>query len=108
MQRSQPACSSCCLATLLVIGRISLSLKITATASCCLLLLLAPATAAAAGCAAADCPISVQDEAQLKLYYQVKLKAICEQLKVPSKVLVRSHGCQQLPQQNISGQAERA
>jgi hypothetical protein len=31
----------------------------------------------------------VQDEAQLKLYYQVKLKAICEQLKVPSKVLVR-------------------
>jgi hypothetical protein len=39
-------------------------------------------------CCAADCPISVQDEAQLKLYYQVKLKAICEQLNMPSKVLV--------------------
>lgn len=29
------------------------------------------------------------DEAALKLFYQVKLKAICEQLKMPSKVLVR-------------------
>uniref|UniRef100_A0A383VC47 Cyclin-like domain-containing protein n=1 Tax=Tetradesmus obliquus TaxID=3088 RepID=A0A383VC47_TETOB len=35
----------------------------------------------------ADCPVSVADEAALKLFYQVKLKAICEQLKMPSKVL---------------------
>lgn len=43
--------------------------------------------------AAADWPISIEDEAQLKLYYQVKLKAICQQLQLPSKVLVRpAHG----------------
>eukprot|EP00879_Flechtneria_rotunda_P022975 GHRR01024284.1.p1 GENE.GHRR01024284.1~~GHRR01024284.1.p1 ORF type:complete len:178 (+),score=31.02 GHRR01024284.1:467-1000(+) len=34
-----------------------------------------------------DCPITLEDEAQLKLYYQIKLKAICQQQQLPSKVL---------------------
>ncbi|KAF8060065.1 Zeaxanthin epoxidase [Scenedesmus sp. PABB004] len=38
----------------------------------------------------ADCPISVEDEAALTAYYAVKLKAICQQLQLPSKVLASS------------------
>jgi hypothetical protein len=90
LQQNLPACLWRRLAALLLTGNAPISSCLFCHCQPKLLSYPGGGGAAAAAAAAADCPISVQDEAQLKLYYQVKLKAICEQLKVPSKVLVRT------------------